>query len=318
MQPQDLDKFNQAVSLAQSGQKAVAHAQLGELARLYPNDPNVWLWLAFTSSDGAVAWAALERVAQLDPANASLAGARQWAQHQFGAVAATPPQLAYNPTPVPAYNEVRPTFSERAHQPNAIPFQPQSEMSYAAMRESALPMPESKKESSGLLKTLAIIGAVFVGLMVAIIGLILLLPSANNQATSLPIFPGATKVDFNSSYKATFTEGFKSSVPTARKFEIDGYLIKPADRQRVLDFYTAELLKSGWRVPKGGNALNITSAGGSMKIFVKGDNRAAAVILTPGTTEIKRVLNEPDKYQSGDLLLMLMDVEANAGSIEED
>jgi hypothetical protein len=315
MQPQDFDRFHQAVSLAQNGQKAAAHAQLGDLARIYPNDPNVWLWLAFTSSNGEVARVALDRVGQLDPANASLAGARQWAQHEFGVVALPSPQPVYEPTP--AYNE-RPAAVERPALPNAMPFQPQSEMSYAAMRESAPPVSEPQKASSGLLKTLLVVGAVFIGLMAGIIGLILLLPPITNQATSLPVFPGAVKVDFSQSYKTAYTEGFKSSVPSATKFQVDGYLIKSGDRQRVLDFYATEMPKSGWRMPKSGNALNVTSAGGSFKTFVMGDNRAAAIILTPPTTEIRRVLSEPEKYQSGDLLLMLMDLEANVGAIDNE
>lgn len=70
--------FNQAVQLAQAGQKAEAYRQIKDLFRANPNDVNVLLWLAFTSPDLVEAERAIDKAARLELANPSVASARTW------------------------------------------------------------------------------------------------------------------------------------------------------------------------------------------------------------------------------------------------
>lgn len=77
-QQQYSDKLNQAIGLAQNGDKETAHNQLQALTATNSTDPNLLLWLAFTSPNRDKASQFLEQVKQVDPANPSLAGAQNW------------------------------------------------------------------------------------------------------------------------------------------------------------------------------------------------------------------------------------------------
>lgn len=83
MTEQDTQTMNQAIALAQAGLKTEAHSTLTQLNLKYPNEPNLLLWLAFTSAKPTQAENFLNRVAQVDPQNPALAGARNWLSNQF-------------------------------------------------------------------------------------------------------------------------------------------------------------------------------------------------------------------------------------------
>ena len=91
MLPLDLEKFNQAVELANSGQKEEARRRLVELMRVYPDDANILLWFAFTTPNRVQSQLALSKVRVLDPRNPSLPGAESWLAAQQ---ANTSPALA--------------------------------------------------------------------------------------------------------------------------------------------------------------------------------------------------------------------------------
>lgn len=74
----DLQYFQQAVEMARAGRKVEAHTILVQLAQFNPDDSNLLLWLAFTSSDLAQSRAFLERLMVLDPSNPSLSSAMDW------------------------------------------------------------------------------------------------------------------------------------------------------------------------------------------------------------------------------------------------
>src|SRR5690348_14369344 len=82
MTPEEMQSFNQAISFAQSGWKEEAHFILKQLARANPKEPNLFLWLAFTSNNLAEARAMLERAEVLNPVNPALAGAKKWLASQ--------------------------------------------------------------------------------------------------------------------------------------------------------------------------------------------------------------------------------------------
>jgi hypothetical protein len=83
MLPVDLEKFNTAVELANAGHKKEARSRLAELLRAYPNDANVLLWFAFTSTNPVQSRLALNKVRVLDPDNPSLPGAESWLNQQM-------------------------------------------------------------------------------------------------------------------------------------------------------------------------------------------------------------------------------------------
>lgn len=80
MNPSDLAAFNQAIQMAQSGQKAAAYAQLNEIARRNDNhkDPNLLLWMTFTAPSLEAAEQILTAATRIDPHNTSLAAAHDW------------------------------------------------------------------------------------------------------------------------------------------------------------------------------------------------------------------------------------------------
>lgn len=79
----DLNTFYQAIQLDRDGDKAAAHAALNKLRIYYPNDPNLLLWLTFTSTDPVEAKGLVETIMLLDPQNSSLDAAQQWVKQQI-------------------------------------------------------------------------------------------------------------------------------------------------------------------------------------------------------------------------------------------
>lgn len=85
MTSSDQAVFNQAVAQTQSGRRAEAQVILNRLHAAYPSNPEVLLWLAFSSE---VAWQAydwLTRLQSLDPSNPQLANAWNWYTGRFTA-----------------------------------------------------------------------------------------------------------------------------------------------------------------------------------------------------------------------------------------
>lgn len=73
-----LTTFNQAISLAQAGQKAEAYNLLTRLVLNKTNDSNLLLWLAYTAPQADEAYYWLQKSARLDPANPAHIEAKKW------------------------------------------------------------------------------------------------------------------------------------------------------------------------------------------------------------------------------------------------
>lgn len=103
MNPTDLAKFNQAVSLAQSNQKSLAYVELKKLHPANSSEPNLLLWLAFTSPDFSESEQLIGQASELAPNNADVVGARQWLQAEraklpiFSAAPPPPPPVTFQP-----------------------------------------------------------------------------------------------------------------------------------------------------------------------------------------------------------------------------
>lgn len=71
--------IKQAIEMAQNGNKKEAYTELIKLSKVAGGkNPNLLLWIAFTTPDLDEAEAALNMVESLDPANPNLTGAREW------------------------------------------------------------------------------------------------------------------------------------------------------------------------------------------------------------------------------------------------
>ncbi len=82
MNANDLATFNQAVALAKGGYKEVAYSQLKALLNRYSREPNLLLWVAFTSPTLEESEAAIRTAASLEPQSSTVASARQWLEKQ--------------------------------------------------------------------------------------------------------------------------------------------------------------------------------------------------------------------------------------------
>lgn len=78
----DQETMKRAATLAQAGERATAYAIFQQLRQTNPNDLNVLLWLAFTSSDLNEARQMVEEASRLDRFSPSVDNARKWLAQQ--------------------------------------------------------------------------------------------------------------------------------------------------------------------------------------------------------------------------------------------
>jgi hypothetical protein len=74
----DLQSFNLAVNLAQSGNKEQAYQQLKALEQTNYKEVDLLLWLTFTAPTIREAESYVEKISIVDPINPNLARAKQW------------------------------------------------------------------------------------------------------------------------------------------------------------------------------------------------------------------------------------------------
>lgn len=134
MNPLDLQTFNQAIALAQAGQKQDAYGQIKKLYYNYPQNTDVLIWLAYTTSDLNEAEWALNQASVFAPGNQRVSQAWDWLkqarENQWGPppsshseVISTPaPPPYYNPTP--AYMPVPAPAPVYYQQPVQVPYYP--------------------------------------------------------------------------------------------------------------------------------------------------------------------------------------------------
>jgi hypothetical protein len=189
MNQQDLQGFQQAVALAQAGQKAEAYNRLMELARNGDNsrDANLLMWIAFTAPNLAQAEQALSWAEKLDPNNQTVKSARQWLEGEKAKLAPAPPVQQ------PAPNYVSANYASVAVAP--APARPDN---YNLAPQSK-PSPASKLSISGKEVTFGKytmpIWSLFLGsiLILVIVGLLInvFTPPPTNAPTSTTGFTAA-------------------------------------------------------------------------------------------------------------------------------
>ena len=104
MNSKDQTQFNQAIQLAQSGQKQQAHEKLKNLAHRN-QDINLLIWLAFTAPNLDIAARVLRQASAIDPNNPNLASAKDWLKAEQSTRPSEVSSYLEQPTP-PAKHEV--------------------------------------------------------------------------------------------------------------------------------------------------------------------------------------------------------------------
>lgn len=92
----DTQSFNEALTLANTGNKNEAHIRLRVLLITNPSSANLLLWLAFTSPDLAEAENYLRQAETIEPTNPSIAGAKNWLASEKAKQPVFPPPPAFN------------------------------------------------------------------------------------------------------------------------------------------------------------------------------------------------------------------------------
>ncbi len=98
MMSDDAQKFQQALAMAQGGQRFQANTLFGQLLQANPANADALIWYAYTSSDPNQAHDALTRVAEIASDHPQLPEAQAWLaqwQPQFAVPAPQSPSLAY-------------------------------------------------------------------------------------------------------------------------------------------------------------------------------------------------------------------------------
>ncbi len=113
MQTEDLDPsagelvLRRGVNAARAGLQSVAAANLERAAELLPDDPNVWLWLAWAANSPDNMRRCLERVLELSPGHAAASAGLIWINALTNdapkpAVVVTVPEVVKVPEPIAA------------------------------------------------------------------------------------------------------------------------------------------------------------------------------------------------------------------------
>lgn len=161
MTPQDLAQFNNAIQLAQSGQKQIAHENLKDLARRN-QDANLLMWLAFTAPNLDIATLALNQATSLEPNSPNLVSAQSWLAGEK-AKQALPPMPTYQAVPV------QPIYQQQPMPPQQTTWTPQQYQQLATghypPEQATMPMQQPKKNNN---QTVLLIGAAVIVVLVVL------------------------------------------------------------------------------------------------------------------------------------------------------
>jgi hypothetical protein len=277
----ELQRFNQAIALAQSGNKFQAHQILTELVSTQPNDPNLLLWLAFTSEDLTKARTYLEKVAWLEPANPSLASAQSWLQTEEAKQRAMS-----TPSPVSGFNAQTSNQPAYGYSSNNFSYTPANSYTTANnQQQAAQPLEygrytypkEGKKRNWLLLGFIIAAPFLFMGFIIALLMIIRAADEATPDSVAnqgLPVYSGARHLHLTQTDRGIVLKSFQNGLASTgvsnvqiSSFEV--YTIKANDRSKAISFYETEVKKIGWQNTSG-NAKTIGSS--LVSIYMKGTN----------------------------------------------
>jgi tetratricopeptide (TPR) repeat protein len=298
MNSNDLAQFNQATALSQAGQKAQAYKILSQLARTYPNDSNVLLWLAFSADDLRESRQLLDKVAQIDPQNATLPGAREWlAQEEQKQAVVAVPVMAAPALPAPEKKSWRDRGESTAL--------PKPDPAAAATPDGVVPKPpeEPKEKASWLFSSAAILGGIVIlaGILFFLFSTIFL--GDKLVAKGLPVYANATRVEFDQRDKDVVDAYSKlmtaSTGGLLKDVSLEIYKVKKTELSKFVQFYNTEMKKQGWE----GSSVNTGTNSGvfylkEKKMLIFTTSSSTGLVgnynITPDDTLIVGIYGELD------------------------
>ncbi|MEI7554339.1 hypothetical protein [Candidatus Chlorohelix sp.] len=294
MSPQDLEQFNDAISLAQVGRKTEAFSLLTTLLERNPNDANIMLWMAFTSTNFTLSQSMLDRVAQVEPSNPNLAGARSWLDSLVSASVAT-------------------NTAEEVAQAAPVAPSPEAQPKTAAAATPAISASTeqpAKKQKLNLLFSTAFIFIVVVVIGIALVILFTFFIGDRLAAQGLPVYSNATRLDLKSNDRDVLDGSIKVLTSMTNgainNVQVEVYRVKRSELNAALKYYDTELKKNGWSSTTANRAINTNGYA-----YSKDNNKMFTV--SSGTA----VPTSPENYniKPDDAVLTVMYMEVDMGKI---
>ncbi|NWJ46102.1 MAG: hypothetical protein HXX08_09510 [Chloroflexi bacterium] len=297
MSPQDLEQFNDAISLAQVGHKTEAFSLLTTLLERNPNDANIMLWMAFTSTSVTLAQSMLDRVAQVEPSNSNLAGARSWLHSLEAATnAATSAVAVVQAEPV-------------APEPEA---KSETDVVATAHVPTKVTEPEGKKKANLLFST------AFIIIVVALVGVVLVVLFTffigdRLAAQGLPVYGNATRLDLKSNDRDVLDGSIKVLTSMTNgainNVQVEVYRIKRSELNTALKYYETELKKNGWTSTTANRAIN-----SSGYAYTK-DNNKMFTVSSGSAVPTFSISSDNYNIKSDEAVLTVMYMELDMGKI---
>lgn len=264
-------RLNQAVALAQTGNKGQAYQNFKALAKeTGAKDTNVLLWVAFTSPDLEEADTAIKMAESQNPANPNIEAARLWLRQEkqkapvnFSTTAfqtqVAPSSFAFQPATTPNFSAYRQADQTGKVETNP---QPAGNRAFNIIDFAPNPTPAAPTQGRKKVDTLTILAVVLGVLVVAFIawGVYFFTSSSNASASSqnvfdkvsLPTYSEMEKLELSQTAKDRLSGNYTSPELTkngVKVTQVDFYKVKTSGSGKdFIKFYQSELNKDGWNV----------------------------------------------------------------------
>ncbi len=309
MNPNDLARFNQAIALSQAGKKPKAYSLLAQLAQAYPTDSNILLWMAFSSSDLRESRQLLDRVAQLDPQNATLPGAKEWlAQEEQKQAVVVATVVAAPALPVPAPAAEKKSWRDSGESTEL----PKPNPTAAATPDGVVPKPpeEPKEKASWLFSSAAILGGIVILAVILVVLFSTIFLGDKLAAKGVPVYANSSRLELEQSDKDLMDAYTKlmgaSTAGVVKDTSIEIYKVKKTELSKAVQYYNSELKNKGWE------GRSISANGISGKVYAKDNSKILALYSVP-TIELKGNYN----ITAEDVLLVGFYAEIDIGAIKK-
>lgn len=281
MSQRDLQKLNQAIILIRSLRKYEAFEILAELVKKYPEESNLWLWMAYASETSTQAQQALQRATQLNPTNPALAAAWEWydSQFSFSRAMPTPGAGATNPT--------QPEFEN-------------------------LPDYSTKSRKLPLLQLGLALGVI----LLITAGLFMLTTAIMGKAhqETVPGYPGAFKAELPEFFQKMLESQAQSKNSDIKTYSATFYYINSSEQPKVIAHYSRAFKERNWKASQEFNGSMIGQKG-LIKVFAEpASGQTAMLVFSPkDKSTIDLSLNQPP----GDMLLVVLELTLEGKKLED-
>jgi len=283
----DTKTFNQAVAMAQAGQKQQAYTILNELVSRIKDSGNLYLWIAFTTPDMDEARYMINKAASIDPANPALGQAFNWLADEEAKLKAPVPAMAA----VSSNYQITPAYS------NSAPPPPPTQAVTPASEPTPLPINTSPKGRRWLLPV--VFGGAAVLGVVGIVLLVYTLFIADKIAMQgLPVYNNANKLDLGGE-RDNISKLFEGlSFGLIKNIQMEVYSIKTTEKNKAQAFYDKELKNQGWKyTPEASKDGSYSYLKDNKMFLITISQPANSTLILPGFN---------NKVQADEVLMLIM------------